>query len=390
MKRGRPSAGSLHAYAGIVAAILFLVSCGSAGAQDMFVVEAVPVDITADTAANARDRGIEQATRQAFERLTERLATEPGFGPPPHVSDAAVQNLVEGIEIADEKASAVRYIAKITVRFRPDAVRGLYGRAGTDSYDRGPAIAGRALLVVPVYEWAGSRVIWEQFNPWWQAWQDARHGGGFRLMLPRGDEQDVHILSAEEAARADRARILALADRYAAAGALVARANFDRSGSAPALDLVVTSFGGEPGAVGLVDRIQGAPGETVDALAERGVARVVAMLDGAERGGRAPQVGTQAPGGQSTVVVAELDSPADLTVLRNAIRSVVAHEELISLSRRKASLRLFHSGDRELLRQSLSRSGIVVTDTPEGWSLSLPGSSASPPTSLAPALSGGR
>lgn len=390
MKRGRPSGGTLHAYAGIVAAVLFLVSYGSARAQDMFVVEDVPVDITADTAANARDRGIEQATRQAFDRLTERLATEPGFGPPPRVSETAVQNLVEGIEIADEKASAVRYIAKITVRFRPDAVRGLYGRAGRDSYDRGPASAGRALLVVPVYEWAGSRVIWEQFNPWWQAWQDARQGGGFRLMLPRGDEQDVHTLSAEEAARADRARILALADRYAAAGALVARANFDRAGATPALDLVVTSFGGEPGAVGLVDRIQGTPGETVDALAERGVARVVAMLDGTGRGGLAPQAGAPDAGRQSTVVVADLDSPADLTTLRNAIRSVVAHEELISLSRRKASLRLFHSGDRELLRQSLSRSGIVVTDTPEGWSLSLPGSSASPPTSLAPALSGGR
>lgn len=400
MNRGRHRAGLPPSCAGIVAVVFYFVACGSVGAQELFVVEDVPVDITAETAAEARERGIEQATRTAFDRLTDRLASEPGFGPAPQVSGTTVQNLVEGIEFADEKASAVRYLAKITVRFRPDAVRSLYGRAGGGgaAYQRPAAYGGPALLVVPVYEWAGTRVVWEKFNPWWQAWEEALgQPAAMPIILPEGDPRDMGTLSAEAAATGDRARILALADRRSAAGALVARAALDRSGPAPALDLVVTSFGGVPSSMGLVDRVTGSPGETIDNVARRAVAKVMAMVDGVASG-RSPSgvpgvPGSGAalqPGGASTVVTADLDSPADLTALRRAIGRVVAREELVSLSRGRASLRLFHSGDREMLRRSLSGTGIVVTDTSDGWLLSLPGSSASPPTSPSLAPSGGR
>jgi len=86
-----------------------------------YIVTDVAVDVTADSAAKARDQAIAEAQRTGFKQLLEKINADPALGA--KLSDNDLSTLVQNFEVKSEHASDVRYIGSFTVQFRPNAVR---------------------------------------------------------------------------------------------------------------------------------------------------------------------------------------------------------------------------------------------------------------------------
>ena len=101
-----------------------------AAAPDIFTVANVPVDATAANASAARDQARADGERRAYAILIGRLTLDADRGRLPPPTEALLNDLIAGFEVASERASGVRYLAKYTFHFRPDAVRELLRSAG--------------------------------------------------------------------------------------------------------------------------------------------------------------------------------------------------------------------------------------------------------------------
>lgn len=107
-----------------LASFLVLALGGAAYAAEPYVVTGVQVDVTADTAAHARNQAIKDASRKAFETLAGQLQPDK---PVPKVSDKALGNMVSDFHVVQEQSSANRYAATFTFRFRQNQVRAAFG-----------------------------------------------------------------------------------------------------------------------------------------------------------------------------------------------------------------------------------------------------------------------
>ena len=89
-----------------------------------FEVLGVTVDVTADSAQTARAQALAAGEKKAFRQLLQRLTLQAYHDRLPDVSAAEITGLIVDFAVADEKASSVRYIAKLDYHFRGAGVRG--------------------------------------------------------------------------------------------------------------------------------------------------------------------------------------------------------------------------------------------------------------------------
>lgn len=380
-------AGAVRSLVALV--VLLLAAPLPASAQDAYRVEGVPVDVTAANATEARERALDEAYSKAFDTLVERLDGRRPSGVRP-------ADLSQSIEIDDERVTTVRYSAKITVQFDPARVDAALGRAGSAyagasggqpgvSSDMGgapplPMAVGESVLVLPVYEWSGTRTLWETSNPWYQAWSrlQPRVLTG-QATVPRGSGDDRSAVTADQALAGDRDALLALAGgTYGATNAVVVLGTYgvDHAAAEPYFDIVASGFGPQLGGRRLTLRVPGAPHSFVDDLAEKAVAETVAAMERSWQPGM-PVAEPQASAAPAVplgperdiLVTAPLSGPADLGRLRGRIggMAMVTRDQLVSLSRSQAVLRVHYAGDTDMLRTALIDAGFAVSSIGDGW-----------------------
>ncbi|MFQ5954797.1 MAG: DUF2066 domain-containing protein [Kiloniellales bacterium] len=264
--------------------LLFLVlpsfAWGVAGTDedDLFTVAGVKVDATADTAAAARDVALAEGQERALAILFRRLTLRRDHARLPTPSRQRVAELVRALEIAEERTSAVRYLAEITVRFKPAEVRLALRLAGL----RFAETVRRPELVLPVYLVAGTPLLWDEPNPWKAAWSAHPAGGGLvTLAVPIGDLSDMSDISAEQAIAQDATRLDAIARRYGAASTMVAIASLamDPGAGKPVLTVVARRHDRHAGGRTIFERRFPAGGETIDHLLARAVEAVASHVE---------------------------------------------------------------------------------------------------------------
>lgn len=131
-----------------------------------FGVSGVSVDASADSAASARPIAVAEGQRRAFTTLLRRLTLPDDAGRLPRPSEALLNEVVAGFGIDEERTSATRYIGKISVQFRADAIRRLL----QDNRLPYSETMSRPVLLVPVWQSNEGVRIWEADNPWREAW----------------------------------------------------------------------------------------------------------------------------------------------------------------------------------------------------------------------------
>ena len=332
-------------------------------AADLFTVTGVPVDATADSSANARVHALAEGQRLAYRQLLQRLTLRSDWARLPNVDEAGLNDLVLGIEIADERTSSTRYIAKLSVSFNRDGVRALLRKNDIPFSET----MARPALVLPVYQSAAGLVLWGDDNPWRDAWADVSTRDSLVLLLaPLGDIEDVNAITAEQAVAGDADRLGALARRYNAADVLVAQA----TAQADRLAVAVTRYGSTgPQAV-----VESFPGQVGPQLIRSAVTAITTRLEEDWKRQTLLRFGEQA---SLSANVPFRDLPEWLKIRQKLTAAAEVQQlDVISLTRHDAQVVIHYLGNPQRLMTALAQRDLALLDQQGFWSLRLTGSGA--------------
>lgn len=354
-------------WAGLVFLFAFLAvgvvpARAQTGGFDPFAVYGVPVDKTAQNAATARADAIAEGQRIALQILVRRLAARPASDRiAATVTAGRAAELVRAFDIAEEKSSGVRYIAKLNVRFKPDAVRAMLRAEGATFAET----ASRPLVVVPVFEGGGAPMLWDAANPWKEAWNAKLPRDGLvPMIMPAGDPSD---LKTEQARDGDSAKLRTLAAKYNAGGTLVAVAKVDASGD---LQVTSTRLGSAGAPQTMVDRFKAAPGESREALLQRAADAVASAVEEQWK-----QENLLRFGGEEQVVEADVPfaSLREWVEIRNRLGRLaqVRRSDVRAMSKHDAHVVLHYIGNEAQLVQALAQMDLRLETQGEGRVLRL-------------------
>ncbi|MCC7274997.1 MAG: DUF2066 domain-containing protein [Alphaproteobacteria bacterium] len=328
-----------------------LLSMAPAGAQSLYTIGGNTVDVTAATAIQARERALGDAQQAAARKLLERLVVPPGT-PLPRLSASQVAGLVQDVEIADEKVLPTRYIASVTVRFRPEAVQQFLRDQGLRFAER----EGRPVLVLPVLDLPDGPVLFDDRNAWLRAWADRPQSGAVPLAVPLGDLADVGALTAPQALAGDRGRVAALARRYGADEVAVVRATPGAGGNVAVAVTMLRADGAAP-----VGRTSHPNQDGSYAAAVRATGAVF------DRQWRAAAAVAAEPGtGGALLVTAPAANAEEWATLRRRLAETAGVEmvEVVALAAGTGRLRLRYRGDPTRLQAALAPLGVRLDQGP--------------------------
>jgi hypothetical protein len=327
-------------------------------------VQGIQVDITADSAAEAREQAILEAQRRAFEQLVGNLT---GGGTAPPLSDAEITALVRDFSITNEKSSSVRYIGTFDFRFNRAGVSNVLGRTAAPSAVAAPG----PVVIVPVYQSDAGQTLWDEPNPWREAW--AKHASARHVvptLVPLGDLEDVAAIGPEDAIAGDMSRLMALARQYGAESALVALAviDFDESSpSGPLLTVTTQRYSHEGQTSPLRETFEAMPGESIEDLLDRAAATAHADLQ--TRWRQETVAATTEPAVIGVAV--PIKGLSDWLSVRNRLQNqrMVRNVDLVTLTREEAHVNLHYVGEVSELTAALQQDGLDLVQDGEKWTL---------------------
>jgi hypothetical protein len=338
------------------------ITPAQAADPEVFTVRAVAVDATAGAADQARDEALAAGQMTALNRLMARLILKSDIAKLPSFGADAVRDLVKDFEVANEKTSAVRYLASLTVRFKPEAVRGLLRQHGVGFAET----RSKPLLVLPVFEIIGALSLWDAPNPWRQAWKQVPPSDGLvPLVQAKGDLKDIAVIGAEQAVQGDNQRLAAMTKRYGAADVLIARAGMRYPDNPPAegaqgqwLQISLSRFGTASLEQTRIEAFYLQPGESNDALFVRAAHAIADQIEENWKRNNRLRFDT----GDELTVEVPLRSLAEWLKIKEKLETVafIRRSDLIYLTPKTAWLRLNFIGDEEQLRLALIQSDLSL------------------------------
>ena len=187
-------------------------------AKNVFEVENVEVDVTAEAAAVARKLALIDGKTRAFQILLKRLTLRIEHQSLPNLSADKIDTYINDFSVSNEKTSPVRYLALLTFRFKSEAVRIFLNENGFSFAET----VSKPVLVLPVFQTAGALILWDDPNPWRDAWASKQNNQALvPTILPLGDLADIAAIGAEQTMDGDLQRLNAIAQRYGAGDTLV-------------------------------------------------------------------------------------------------------------------------------------------------------------------------
>ncbi len=362
--------------AGLLAAVLAAVMTTVAGAQapGVFEVKGVAVDVTAETAAQARERALAEGEGVAFRRLLERLTLRADHPRLPKPNPREISLYIKDFAVADEKTSAVRYLARLSYRFQAGPIRRLL----TDSDLPFAETPSKPVLVLPVYQAAGALLLWDDPNPWREAWKAVPPLDGLvPLALPLGDLADIAAIGAEQAVKGDARRLNAVAARYGAGDAMVAHGTLGISArlGRPELEVFVTRYGTALQEQTIVKSFSAAEGEGIDGLLGRAAVELARQVEDNWKKDNLLEFETSAVAA-AKVPIQRLQDWLEVRKRLSGI-AVVDRVDMILISLDEVRINIHYFGAAEQLVLALEQADLVMSAEGGEWVLGL--ASSSPP-----------
>ena len=335
----------------------------------------VKVDATADNAAAARTLARHDGQQRALMEVIEHLTGSTDESKLPKLDDKAITDMVGSFEVANEKMSSVRYLADYTFHFRKAKVRQLLRNAGI-AISSSPA---KPAIVVPVFQDGDKAVLWDDPNPWRQAWEQLpATSGPTRLNVPLGGLGDVSAIDADQARAGNSQALTAIAQGNDADEALVAAAIAQRQGD-KLTGLAVSLKRYRLGQLinSQTTSITANPGESEADFMNRAVAAVAADIEH----GIPPSSNKEA----SIDAIVPIASLGDWVAMQQRLAAVpeIHKVDLLSLSRQQAKIEIKYVGSPDQLKSSLAGADLDLGGGDPEWRLS-----PSAANSVGPAMSG--
>jgi len=353
--------------------MVFVTLTRPAAAQDDPYTATVTVDATSDSVAKARDVARLDGARKALDAVVAKLAGGPDKAKPLKLSDNQITDLVASFEVANEKMTAVRYTADYTYHFKPADVAKAMQSAGIAVNNTGaPAnpsqsAPGKPVVVLPVYLDGDTALLWDDPNPWRDAWsQRAPGSGGTSLVVPLGDVSDLAAIDGDKARTGDSASLVAIAKKEGADDVLVMIAQ-RRNGDNPGVDVTVRRYHAGQFVDVHFDSIDAKPNEADADLFKRAADTIAADLDNGwknAKGGPGDQQGT-------LIVAAPISGLDDWLKLRDRLQTIplVRKIDVKALSRQEATIEIQYLGTMDQLKANLSAAKLDLQGGDPTWRL---------------------
>ena len=354
-----------------------IAQCAVAAAQtsresaDLFTAANVSVDATAETAAAARDVALGEGQRRALDIVLRRITLRADQTRLPRLEPAEVAALTSGLQVKDEKTSTTRYLARLTVNFKKDEIRELLRRSGIPFTET----RAKPTLVLPVFERAGALLMFDDENPWLDAWTTLgpRDDALLPLTLPLGDLADLASIGPAQAVAGDETRLNAIGQRYDVENVMVAHGKLTLdvvAGGRPRIDVDLRRYG--PAGTGVVvESFAAEPEQTLASLLAVAAQRIALRLEEEWKRETLLRFDTELVL-SARLQIAGLD---DWIGMRDRLQrnAMISRVELAALSRRDAQIVLHYLGQPSQLAVSLAQDDVELIDRDGYWELRLQG-----------------
>lgn len=354
----------------------------------------VRVDARADTAAKARETARIDGQRRALTAIAERLS---GGAPVklPRLDDRTITDLVASFEVANERMSAVRYLADYTFHFRPAETRRILGiaatgggaaeaplklpAAGSPAKPEAGEPSAKPVVIVPVYQSGRQALLWDDPNPWREAWEYVP-AASERAIVPLGDAGDLAAIDAEKARAGNAEAIAAVARRNGGDEAIVAVAVLQGQPDHPTgVELRLRRYRDGLPVDSRSEALAAIPGESARELLRRAVAAVAPDIGGSTRRTEPPAESTRDLEKTLTAVL-PIDSLEDWLRARQRLETVPAIRRITvtALSRQEATIAIDYSGTIEQLKSDLAKISLDLVQRESRWRLARGGAGGAP------------
>ena len=357
--------GSLLAGAGLA---VFAPDAGAG--SHVFTVRGIAVDVTAETAAAARETAHAEGHVKAMEKLLARLLPRDELTLLRKLEAREVLAFVQDFQVEDERTSDVRYLANLTFRFKPEPIRELLRANGL----RHAETMSKPVVVLPIFGAEGEASLWGETNLWWAAWAERRPGDWLvPLVVPLGDLGDLTAIDAERALGGDAEGLGAIARRYGAQDVLITQAVLLGDPESGGASLQVGSARlGRHAQQTIIDNYVQEPAETLQDLLARAAAAVDAAVQESWKQSNLLRPGSQ----RSITVTVPVARLADWLEVKRRLKDVAAvrRTAVTALSRSKTEVAITFVGDEEQLVLAMAQSDLNLALYPGiGWELQLIG-----------------
>ena len=355
----------------------------------------VKVDATADGAAAARDAARVDGQRRALAAVVGKLSGASEPAQLPKLDDKAITDMVQSFEVANERMSAVRYVADYTFHFRSAKVRRLVrvantapaegtgkstaegtgkstaegaGKSTAEGAGNPAAESGsKSIVVLPVFKNGASLTLWNDPNAWRGAWAQRSAGSGpTHLLLPLGDAGDLAAIDADKAGSGDATGLAAIAKQNGGSETVVALATARRQeGRLVGVEVSVKHYR----AGRLVDAhgnsYDANPGEDEADILRRTADAVAADIESGVKKDTASSFDRQA----SLTISVPITSLGEWLQVRNRLASVasIRKVDLLSLSRQEAKIAVKYIGDQDQLKSRLAEVDLELAGGDPVW-----------------------
>ncbi len=348
----------------VVLASVFLAGPGTLA--NVFEVQGVPVDVTADNAAEARSEALARGQDEAFSRLLERLTLKEDAEKLPEPGSLVVTEFVSDFAVSDEKTSTVRYLANLNVRFKATAVRSLLRELGI----RFAETSSKPILILPVFQGLEGVLLWEDANIWRKAWNlRPLRGGLVRIALPLVDPADISALNVQHAVSGNVDRLTKLAMRYRAGDTLVsyARIGHDPKSGTRRLKISNTRYSSRQEPVSELMVVPLTSNESIEALMVRAVDAVASKL---EENWKQENL-LRHDGEWVSAVTVPISSLNDWLEVKKRLEtvSVIRRTVTVLISLDEVRINLHHVGASDQLQTALGQADLAMVREDDEWVL---------------------
>lgn len=323
-------------------------------AANVFTVTEISVDETANTAAAARGAAFRRGQRKALTTLLQRLTLRADHARLPSVERERLDFMVQALEVADEKTSDVRYLANMTITFKPQEIRRLLREAGIPFAES----TSKPVLVLPVLRQGDRLVLWDDPNRWREAWAQLPQVGDLvPLIVPVGDLSDIADVDATQAAEGDPLRLSAIASRYRAGDVLVAVATLSETAISTRIDIAASRIGA-PTQTPILLNFETSDPATIPSVLFDAATGVAAAVENLWK--ETNIIEFDRPGRMLLAVpLASLQQWISVERRLNGI-ATISSVTLISLTRDSAEVEITHFGDETQLAATLAQQDLAL------------------------------
>ncbi len=327
--------------------------------EGVFTVSGIKVDVTADSAAKARNQAFDLAQIKAFDKLVTRLIDNMGdiSYEKPQLSE--ISTMVKDFEVTKEKISAIRYVGEYSFRFNSKLVKEYFSRIGVEYTD----VKSKPILVLPFYQVNNQNRLWSGDNPWFEAWKRSDSDKGLVPMLtPIGDISDMADIKDGEALTYNQAGLERIISRYGVKDAVILIAAFvDGGGDNSKNNLTIYIYrtdGKNPRYTDSI-KIKRKKAEKIDDMMDRAVTKTMKFL---QKGWKDKTI-VNANQGNKLQVKVPFRTIKEWVETRKVLETVqgVGKTEIISIKPGVARLNLIFNGSEQRLRLALEQADITLT-----------------------------